>query len=165
MSPDGERTLRTADGRAHARVASSGSVVVTVLSSPDVPELRNKVFFCSTRDLSVGGLRLRMQVPVPPASILGLLVAMSDPIGAFRHIGRVAWTRRLPEGAAFAVGVEFTDTPRATRMAWRDAVGRRLRGPAAPVEQGNGTFAGGRGGTGAAGYPSAGADSFSDRKS
>ena len=114
------------DRRAHPRLRERDSVVVTVLSAPEVPELEDKTFFCTTEDLSPSGLRLRLHVRVPIGAVLGLRVAFTLPLGTFRHIGRAAWVRELRPDKLYAVGVEFSYTLGARGSAWRDIVGRKL---------------------------------------
>ena len=114
------------DRRAYPRLREKDSVVVTVLSAPEVPELENKTFFCTSEDLSSGGLKLRLSTHVPVGAVLGLRVAFTLPLGTFRHIGRVAWSEEGTDSKACLVGVEFTYTLSGRAAAWKDIVEKKL---------------------------------------
>lgn len=115
--------------RRHPRLPEEDRVAVTVLTAREAPELEKKTFFCSTRDISAGGLRLLVSVRalVPVGAVLILRVAFNSPLRAFRQIGRVVWWRRAPTGAGrMMLGVEFDESACASMAAWRGIIERKL---------------------------------------
>jgi Tfp pilus assembly protein PilZ len=109
--------------------------VITVLSAPAAPDLEGKTFFCSTADISVGGLRFHVHRALPLESLLKLLVALVDPLQTFTHVGRVIWLRETEEGRQYAVGVQFTDGEPEVNKAWQQLVAEKLtqgHGPSGP---------------------------------
>jgi hypothetical protein len=61
----------------------------------------------TTRNVSVGGLRLRVDRPFLLGTPLVLTLAWDDPPGAFELQGRVVWVRGT-EAAPSEIGVRFT---------------------------------------------------------
>ena len=120
-------TEDTSDRRTHDRLREENRVSVTVLSAEEAPELEGKTFFCSTEDVSIGGLRLCIHVPAPIDSVLKLLVAFISPLRSFTHIGLVTWIKKTGGKYPYATGIQFTDS--ATREdadAWRGAIETKL---------------------------------------
>lgn len=114
--------------RSSKRVFEDAQVAVTVLAAEDAPQLVNKTFFCPTENLSITGLRLSVQVPVPVGSLLELRIAFSGPLRSFRHTGRVVWIRKDDDGRlTHALGIEFTHVASELEDAWRDMISRKLK--------------------------------------
>jgi hypothetical protein len=117
------------------RVHEEAQAAVTVLAAENAAELENKTFFCPTENLSVTGLRLSVQVPVPVGSILELRIAFAKPLRSFQHSGRVVWIRRDDEGRlAHALGIEFTHVSAEVEDAWRDMISLKLKRQGAIVD-------------------------------
>jgi hypothetical protein len=112
--------------RAFPRLKERDNVAVTVLCAAGSPELEGRTFFCTTDDISGGGLRFSNHTRIPEGSTLELRVTCSHPLRAFRHIGRVAWVNEVPEDRPYAEGVQFTGTPLATLIAWKDGLAKRM---------------------------------------
>jgi c-di-GMP-binding flagellar brake protein YcgR len=112
--------------RIHPRIRERNSVAVRVVSAPDTPSLVQKVFFCTTEDLSAGGMRFNVHTAVPVNSHLELRVAVKNPTGAYKHVGRVVWVKEMDGTQPYAVGVQFTDTPATTLAAWKEFVALKL---------------------------------------
>jgi hypothetical protein len=106
--------------RAHPRLETEEFVMVTVESASSNPELEGESFHCLMKDLSAGGLQFTIFVEPPVGAVLHLYIAFQKPVRAFRHIGRVVWTKSNMEDETYAVGVEFTDTPRDVFTAWKN---------------------------------------------
>ncbi|HBA84423.1 MAG TPA: hypothetical protein DCZ95_10050 [Verrucomicrobia bacterium] len=112
--------------RIHPRIYENNSVAVTIVSAPEAPSLVKKVFFCTTQDLSAGGMRFNVSADVPVGTRLEMRVAVKSPSGAFKHVGRVVWVKEASGIQPYSVGVEFTDTPATTLAAWKDLVAMKL---------------------------------------
>jgi hypothetical protein len=121
--------------RRHPRLSEEDRVAVTVLSAPDAPQLVNKTIFCSTADISAGGLRLNVRAPVPAKAVLILRVAFSSPLRAFRHVGHVVWRRSAEQGNAVTMGVELDEAACPSIVAWRDVIARKLDGAARAADR------------------------------
>jgi len=101
------------DKRETPRLEERNKVTVTVLSSPEAPEIERKNFYCWTRDLSVGGLKFTVHTHVPIGAVLKLEVSFISEAGeVFRHIGRVMWEQEFEEDGIISswLGVKFTET-------------------------------------------------------
>lgn len=115
--------------RWNARVNEQDRVTITVLHAPEADELEGRTFFCSTRDISTGGLRFCVHTFVPVASELELRVEVPAPADCFVHVGVVVWVREVEEDGmvAYHIGVRFSKTRDNRQIAWRDMVHIRLR--------------------------------------
>jgi hypothetical protein len=119
------------DRRVHPRVTEEDKVTVTILASPDSLDLEGRTFFCSTRDISAGGLRFCVHSDVPVEAMLELRVELVSPVDVFTHVGRVVWEKEMEEDGFFAhyIGVQFVETKESRQMAWRTMVSRKLSTP------------------------------------
>lgn len=120
---------KSQERRWHPRIPEEDKVTVTILASPDSPDLEGRTFFCSTRDISAGGLKFCVHSEVPVNARLEMRVEMRSPDDLFTHIGRVVWERELEEDGFFAhyIGVQFIETKENRQMAWRTMVTRKLK--------------------------------------
>jgi len=113
--------------RIYQRLNEQNSVAVRVLTAPEAATLEGKTYFCTTEDLSAGGLRFNVSAPVPVGTVLELRVAFSQPISAYRHIGKVVWLKETPDQSSpYSVGVEFTDTAPNDVAAWEKLVDQKI---------------------------------------
>jgi len=113
--------------RAHPRLESRDSVVITVLSAPDAPSLEHHQFFCSAKDLSVAGIRFCVHTEVPVGALLELRVDLAAPPDVFRHVGRVIWTQDVEEDLVLShlIGVAI-DKPLGGRTGnWADMLRKK----------------------------------------
>lgn len=117
------------DRRWHPRVTAEDKVVVRVLSCPDTPDLEGRTFYCSSRDISAGGLRFCVHTPVPAPTDLELEVKVRVPEDRFVHRGTVMWSREVEEDGfhAYYLGVRFNETLGNRQVAWRTLIERKLK--------------------------------------
>jgi len=116
------------DRRSEPRLLEKNSVAVTIISSPETPQLEKETFFCSTADVSVGGVRLQSAIVPPVGARLRLLVALASPARSFVHAGRVAWRGRRGADGRVPLGIQFSETADKVLREWRGVVERKLQG-------------------------------------
>lgn len=112
--------------RKHERLSLEGPVFVKILSSTRDESLRGKTLYCSTKDLSLGGLRVHSEHDIPIGCTLHLWVGLSDSPGTYMMSGRVAWQK--DDGASYVVGIEFVNVENDELAAWKEMVSQRLAG-------------------------------------
>jgi len=119
--------------RVHTRVEQKGYIRVVVEAAPDAPNLEGKVFQCTTRDLSAGGLLMVVHTPVPVGTMVRLHVVFTDPRAEFEHVARVAWSRLQSDDIIqdYAIGIEFTRTEGQQSHAWSEMLNARILGSGA----------------------------------
>jgi len=78
--------------------------------------------FCSTRDLSLGGLQIDLHDSLPRGSRVKLDIALADPDQIFARTGKVAWVRNVDKGFSYRTGIAFADAIGGRTDAWRDAL-------------------------------------------
>lgn len=121
--------------RAHERVAQKGYISVTVESSPDAPSLEGRVFRCTTRDLSPGGLNMVVHTEVPVGTTVSSRVVFTAPRAEFTHFGRVAWRKVVSEGfvQSYSIGIEFRRIDGNSALDWADMITGRMEGSRNPA--------------------------------
>ncbi len=113
------------------RLEEKNRVTVTVLSSPEAPEIESKSFYCWTHDLSEGGLKFAVHTHVPIGALLKLeVVFLGGSKDGFLHNGNVMWEQEFNEEGIVSnwLGVKFTETlGGAERLAeWSQIIGEKL---------------------------------------
>jgi len=116
--------------RAHPRYKAADRVCVTALPKGEgVSE--SETFYCTTDDLSADGLRFSGRASFEKGQILDLLVVRGHAYWGFSLKGRVAWVKKgASDPALCSFGIEFTEVPEQTRLAWREAIERASETPA-----------------------------------
>ncbi len=119
-----------ANRRVHSRVAQKGYIKVIVDAAPEALTLEGKVFQCTTRDLSSGGLKMVVHMSVPIGTMVRLHVVFTEPAAEFVHVARVAWSRvqHTDVVQSYSIGVEFCDTVGQENHVWSDFIKSRMRG-------------------------------------
>ncbi len=120
--------------RKSPRIEERNKVTITVLSSPEAPEIERKTFYCWTHDLSEGGLKFTVHSRVPIGAVLKLeVVFIKGSQTVFRHIGRVMWEQEFEENDIISnwLGVKFTETLGGEeRLAeWKQIIREKLGNP------------------------------------
>jgi hypothetical protein len=113
---------------------TQGSVLVRILSIPDMPDLGCPEVKCASEDISMRGIRLKIAESLPAGTTLKVAVDGGGKWGQIEHLGTVKWVRPHAEGTrkSFEVGVELTHTFGRLAGKWRKMV-EHLLGNSAPV--------------------------------
>lgn len=77
-----------------------------------------QVFYCTTRDVSAGGVQLAGDACFAPGQLIELLVVCGSAYKGFQFMGRVAWIRQDNRREPTTTGVEFFGVRDATHLAW-----------------------------------------------
>lgn len=107
--------------RRQPRVEVRDRVCVTVYP-PNADAHEPDTFYCSTTDLSEGGLQFSGDTAFKKGQMLDLLVVRGSSFRGFEFRGRVAWVRTNPQSPSFSFGVAIADVSREVLLAWRDAL-------------------------------------------
>ena len=105
--------------RLHPRIEEHVSVTVTVEVSPEKPSLEKKSFICLIKDLSISGLQISTFTEIPVGTRIRLHISFLHPARAFKHTGRVVYTKKQRKQGTYASGIEFTDTGKGVLAAWK----------------------------------------------
>jgi len=121
MENDSER-------RKHPRILGEGPVFVKVIEAGENADLRGETIYCSTQDLSTGGIRLAVDREVPVGSVLHLWIGLSDSPGSYMLTGRVVWARPAESGkTSHMVGIEFEEVPDGDMTTWLEMMEQKIR--------------------------------------
>jgi hypothetical protein len=113
--------------RSHPRVQQAAIVTVIVQSAPETPDLEGKVFPCRLKDVSLGGIKLWVDVPVPIGALLELEIVFNHSPERYHHTGNVVW---VWEGEGLTdwqnVGIKFNISAYQQFNIWESAISRLL---------------------------------------
>jgi c-di-GMP-binding flagellar brake protein YcgR len=121
-----------ADRRVHERIAQKGYIRVVVKACPGASTLEGESFQCTTRDLSLGGLKLVVHSAVPVGSMVRVFVTFNNPPATFENIARVAWSRVVTTDILqqYELGLEFSTVKSPSGHEWETMFRSRLQGAA-----------------------------------
>ena len=112
--------------RKEPRVQESADVTVEVVSAPDIPGIEGRIFNSNSVDISVNGMQLFIELPIPVGSELKLEIIFGHDSGCFQHTGIVMWDRELNKDATdiwlHTIGIHFRMDERLKIIAWAEAV-------------------------------------------
>jgi len=112
--------------RKEPRLQEQFRAVVTLFEKTRDPEIESRTFFCSTKNISCGGLRLTSSEHIPVGTKLDLLIVLTWCFWGFTHSGLVVWSEADKKNNTCTLGIKLTTTSEATRIAWRDAIDDKL---------------------------------------
>ena len=115
--------------RSHPRIAETAVVTVIVKSAPEAPELEGKVFPCRLQDISTGGMKLWVDIPVPVGATVELEIVFNRSPETFRQLGMVVWAwggEGLTEW--HNIGVRFETSPGMEFLSWEAMLSKLAEG-------------------------------------
>jgi len=115
---------RGSNRRAHPRYRRKQKVKLKVLAAGPTGKRRftGRVFYCSSEDVSVGGIKFTSRSEIPVNTAFELSIEFPVLNKSFVHSGTVAWSRKDDTKAVHHVGVFFADRDPRTLNAWRKFV-------------------------------------------
>lgn len=118
---------RGKDKRSDERLQQQFRVGVTIKPATPAEGEESQTVFCSTEDVSAGGLKVTFRKPLAVGTVVYLFLVFVNAFRGFEFKGRIVWVRK-GEGKkpAFTAGVAFMDIPEPARIALRDAIEERL---------------------------------------
>ena len=86
-------------------------------------------FQCATKDVSVEGMRLVSDTPIPEGRAVRLWVTLPNDEGGktLELNGWVRWALNEATTGRFLAGVHLAGSPRSSVAAWAGAIGERIR--------------------------------------
>lgn len=116
--------------RQNPRIPEQAEISVRIESAPEMKNLEGRVFNSNSVDISLGGLQMQVEFPVPVGAALELKVTFHDSAKTYRHKGLVIWDDELdPLGIQppmHKVGVQFNTLDNPQFFAWRAAISELL---------------------------------------
>ena len=115
------------DHRKFSRAQEKADVSVRVQSSPEASELEDRVFSCRSFDVSLGGIMLWVDIPVPVGSLLELEIVFNHSSDRYWHVGNVVWVGEV-EGSPYRyhIGIRFDTVENLQFSSWQSAVSKLL---------------------------------------
>jgi Tfp pilus assembly protein PilZ len=113
------------DRRQHSRQSRDERVVVQIVSSTRDTLPPGTVVRCSTKDVSVSGLRIQLDQPVPEGFLLELWIEVSNHPTKFYLAGEVKWCQELDEGKRYLVGVELKEADTDDFKQWQEVLAEK----------------------------------------
>jgi PilZ domain len=113
--------------RSDPRIEEHADVYVKVQSAPEVRGLEGKVFPFHSENVSLYGLRLDVDIPVPIGALLELEIKLHNSAMKYRHLGNVVWIdavddEDLEQGHWHDMGIRLQAQANAQFDSWSAAV-------------------------------------------
>ncbi len=115
-----------ADRRNHPRLDGDEALFVRVSSAGGETIDEGHTVRCSSENLSLDGLCLRLSEPIPEGTLLELWIRVKDHAGTFLLTGMTKWVKIRESGGAL-VGIQLVEDSAGDLGAWRAMVVRKLR--------------------------------------
>ena len=103
---------------------------VAVVSSMLGRFTREPQFQCATKDVSVEGMKLVSDIPIPERKVVKLWVTLPGDGGVDKNLelhGRVRWALIEAATGRFLAGIHLAAFPRSAVAVWAMAIGERVR--------------------------------------
>ncbi len=112
--------------RSDRRIEEHADVSIKVQSAPQARDLEGRVFPFHSEDISVYGLRLGVDIPVPIGSLLELEIVLDSSSMKYRHLANVIWADAVSEdlehGCRHDMGVRLQTQSNPQFDSWATAV-------------------------------------------
>jgi hypothetical protein len=117
------------ENRTHRRIEMEIPAGVAVVSSFLGHFIRRPQFRCVTKDVSVRGMKLVSDHPIPEGATVKLWVTGPDAgkTATWSLRGRVCWAITQSKGARFLAGIRLDDQPAAAMAVWTEAIREQIR--------------------------------------
>jgi PilZ domain len=80
------------ENRRDPRLEEYADVSVRIQSAPEARDLEGKIFPSYSEDVSLSGMRLDVDIPVPIGALLELEITLHNSPTTYRHLGNVVWS-------------------------------------------------------------------------
>ncbi len=107
--------------RQHRRIPHRIRVIIEANSLSDPEAASTEQWVCETRDISLTGLCIYSDAPLPLNTQLYLTIVFEDSQASFNLLGNVVWCVRDNQNAAYRAGIHLLLLP-GKRSAWRNCV-------------------------------------------
>jgi len=114
------------DRRRHPRFNVRKVIYIEVVDRHSRSEADSTIVRCNTVDISLGGLRIWVQEPLPDGCQVNIAVPADEWKENLELVGKVMWVREADDNAGFWVGLELEDTSRENMEAWFKVVQRMI---------------------------------------
>ena len=106
------------DRRKHQRFNVEKAIYIEVAGSVVQSEADNTIIRCVTLDVSAGGLRVAVPIPIAKGSILNIAVPMDNWKENLELVGEAMWLKENPDKEGYWVGLELKDASREDLVRW-----------------------------------------------
>ena len=110
------------DRRQHPRFEVEQAFYIEVVRRGSHSESDNTIIRCQTLDVSVGGLRVSVPIPIPRGSILNIAVPTGDWKDNLEFVGEAMWIKEAEDGDGYWLGLALKDSSNEDMEKWFELV-------------------------------------------
>jgi len=108
--------------RLRPRITEAVGITVKIQSAPQARNLEGKDLLFNSEDISLEGLQLSVETPVPVGALLEFKIIFNDSPINYWHTGNVVWN----DASSKKIGVKFNITENPQYTLWKDAVSKLI---------------------------------------
>lgn len=112
-----------AEKRRETRVSEENKVVFQIIPENEEEE---RAFYSFSVDVSLGGLRIMTDMPLPVRTKVKVEITLSDTKKVITGIAEVRWVKSLVEDKIFEMGLEFVDLDPHSQLFLFEHVSKKL---------------------------------------
>lgn len=105
--------------RRHRRLKQREQLFIQIIEADSAPALRGKTLYCSSLDVSAGGIQIELDQEAPPGCILDLWVEVKGRRGRFYLSGEVRWCRADSDRGKHQIGIELQEGETTLDETWK----------------------------------------------
>jgi hypothetical protein len=94
--------------RQETRLKEENKIILRILTNGHLPAEKD-VYFCLTKDISPGGVRIISDAPLPLEKVVKLEIALPKSRKLVIGTAKVRWVKALFDRDVFEIGLEFID--------------------------------------------------------
>ena len=106
------------DRREHPRFSVGKAIYIEVVKRGNRSEANSNIVRCETLDVSAGGLRVAVPIPIAQGSVLNIAVPMDDWKENLELVGEAMWVKQADDKKCYWVGLALKDSSREDMERW-----------------------------------------------
>jgi c-di-GMP-binding flagellar brake protein YcgR len=121
-SHDQKETWVMKERRRDPRIKEENKVILNPVPDGSPPGAKKEVYYCLTKDLSVGGIRIMTNAPLAVGSRVRVEVSLTKSRKRIQALAEVRWVNALIGEEVYDMGLEFVGIDPETELALIDHI-------------------------------------------
>lgn len=115
--------------RHHRRLKQKERLFIRIMEAGEAPELKGRTIYCSSVDVSAGGLQIESDHAAPAGCLLDMWVEVKGRRGRLFLTGEVRWSRPVEPPGRYLLGIELKAGDATEEVDWAELFGAAAGSP------------------------------------